>query len=93
MLWHVVDAKVKNKSSPRRLSDTAWESCPALFRQTPALCGHLRHYTTLCGEASVNSVTLWHPPRYDRCAAPSKEDGRTLKKDRGTCPTPTQDYA
>jgi hypothetical protein len=27
---------------------------PALFRQPPTLCGHLCHYTTLCGEASVN---------------------------------------
>jgi hypothetical protein len=66
---------------------------PALFRQPPALCGHLRHCTTLCSKASVNSVTLCHPPPYGRRAAPSKEDGETLEKGTGTCPTPTRDDA
>jgi hypothetical protein len=66
---------------------------PALFRQPPALCGHLRHCTTLCGEASVNSVIMCHPPPYGRRAAPSKEDGGTLEKGTDTCPTPTRDDA
>jgi hypothetical protein len=45
----------------------------------------------LCGEASVNSVTLCHPPPYVRRVAPSEEDGRTLEKGTDTCPTPTRD--
>jgi hypothetical protein len=55
------------------------------------MCGHPRHYTTLCGKASVNSVTLCHPLPYGRRAAPLKEDGRTLEKGTDTCPTPTRD--
>jgi hypothetical protein len=62
---------------------------PALFRQTPALCGHPRHCTVLCGKASVNSVTLCRLLPYDRHAAPSKEDGGTLEKGRDTSPTPS----
>jgi hypothetical protein len=65
----------------------------ALFRQPLALCGHPHHCTTLCGKASVNSVTLCHPPPYGRRAAPSKEDGGTLEKGTNTCPTPMWDNA
>jgi hypothetical protein len=66
---------------------------PALFRQPPALCGHPRHYTTLCGKASVNSVTLCHPLQYGRHVAHSKEDSGTLEKGTDTCPTSTWDNA
>jgi hypothetical protein len=64
---------------------------PALFCQPPALCGHLHLCTTLCDKASVNSVTLCHPPPYGRRATPLKEDGRTLEKGTDTCPMPTRD--
>jgi hypothetical protein len=66
---------------------------PALFYQPPALCGHLRHCVTLCDEASVNSVTLCHPPPYGQHAAPSNKDDGTLKKGRDTCSTPMRDDA
>jgi hypothetical protein len=66
---------------------------PALFRQTPVLCGHPRHCTVLCSKASVNSVTLCRLLLYDQRATPSKEDGRTLEKGTDTSPTPAQDGA
>jgi hypothetical protein len=47
---------------------------PALFRRPPALCGHLRHCTTLCGKASVNCDTV--PP------APVRPARRTLERGR-----------
>jgi hypothetical protein len=65
---------------------------PALFRQ-PYSRGHLRHFTALCGKASVNSVTLYHPLSYGRCAAPLKEDGGILEKGTDIYPAPTQDKA
>jgi hypothetical protein len=82
--------RVKGESPPRRPSNTAWESYPALFRQ-PSLWGHLRHCTTLCGRASVNFVTLYHPLMYGRRAAPSKEDGRTLERGTDIYFAPTRD--
>jgi hypothetical protein len=54
---------------------------------------NLRPFAMLCGEASVNSVTLCHPPPYGRRDTSSKEDGGTLEKGTGTCPTPTRDDA
>jgi hypothetical protein len=47
----------------------------------------------LCGKASVNSVTLYHPLPYSRRAAPSKEDGRTLERGTNIYPAPTRDDA
>jgi hypothetical protein len=91
MLWHDAGARVKSESSPHRPSDTAWESYPALFHRPLTLCGHPRHCTTLCGKASVNSLTLCHLLPYSRRAAPSKEGSRTLEKGTDTCPTPTRD--
>jgi hypothetical protein len=64
---------------------------PALFHRPLTLCGHPRHCTTLCGKASVNSLTLCHLLLYSRRAAPSKEGSRTLEKGTDTYPTPTRD--
>jgi hypothetical protein len=64
----------------------------ALFCQ-PSWLGHPRHYTALCGKASVSSVTLCRPLSYDSRAAPSKEDGRTLEKGTDAYLAPARDDA
>jgi hypothetical protein len=51
------------------------------------------HCTTLCGKASVSSVTLCYPHLYDSRTAPSKEDGGTLKKGMDARLAPAQDDA
>jgi hypothetical protein len=38
-------------------------------------------------------MTLCYPLSYGLCAAPSKEDGGTLKKGTDACSTPAQDDA
>jgi hypothetical protein len=83
----------RTRANPRHTGPLTPPGNPALalFCQPPALCGHLRLCTTLCGKASVNSVTLCHPPPYGRRPTPSKEDGRTLEKGMDTCPMPTRD--
>jgi hypothetical protein len=48
---------------------------------------------TLCGKASINSVTLCCPLSYGRRTAPSKEDGGTLEKGMDACLAPAQDDA
>jgi hypothetical protein len=67
---------------------------PTLFRQ-PSQQGHPCHCTSLCGEASASPVTLCRPLSYGPHTAPSKEDGGTIERERGTdaCPTPAQDNA
>jgi hypothetical protein len=66
---------------------------PALFRQTPVLCGHPRHCTVLCGKASVNSVTLCRllpyggvPHSRKRMVEPSKKVRTLLPRPRRTAP-------
>jgi hypothetical protein len=82
-----------SKANPRHTGSLTppGNPTPAQFRRPPVLCGHPRHCTTLCGEASVNSVRLCRLFPYDWRAAPSKGDGRTLEKGTSTHPTPAQD--
>jgi hypothetical protein len=44
--------------------DMPGNHAPALFHRLPRE-DHPRHYTTLCGEASVSPVALWHLLLYD----------------------------
>jgi hypothetical protein len=84
----------ESKANPRHAGPLTppGNHIPALFRQ-PYSRGHLRHCTTLCGKASVNSVTLYRPLPYGRRAAPSKEDSGILEKGTDIYPVPTQDNA
>jgi hypothetical protein len=79
-------AQVKDESTH------AWESYPGVVMPTLPVRSS-PHCTTLCGKASVNSVTLCFPLSYGRHAAPSKRDGGTLEKETDACSVPAQDNA
>jgi hypothetical protein len=63
-------------------SDTPGNHIPTLFRQP-----------SLCGKASVSSVTLCHPLQYGSRTAPSKEDGEALERGTDAHLAPAQDDA
>jgi hypothetical protein len=84
----------ESKTNPRHVVPLTppGNHIPALFRQ-PSRRGHPRHCMSLCGKASVSSVTLCRPLPYGPHAAPSKEDGGTLEKATDTCIAPSRDDA
>jgi hypothetical protein len=82
----------KSKMNPRHavLLTPPGNHIPALFRQ-PSRWGHPHHCTALCGKAaSVSSVTLCYPLLCGPRAAPSKDDGETLKEGTDACLAPAQ---
>jgi hypothetical protein len=90
MHWHF--QAPRSKTNPRHAPDTPGNHAPALFRQLPRW-GHPRHCAALCGVAGVSPVTLCRPLSYGWRAAPSKQDGGTLKGGTNAYSTLAQDCA
>jgi hypothetical protein len=77
---------VKGESSPRRPSDTAWESYPRRCSANPPREANPGTVGEQCGRAGVNSVTLCRPLPYGLRAPPLERGRQNPRKGYGRLP-------